>query len=218
MPFIVQYSLDEARDAGWTFCTPAISTGYIRWGQPDLVKAKFTDRPAHGMPNTGNYKDVFGNTNYIYAVGNPRDDYQNPNRYKRAQNKSSGFGLITFNTAERTITMDALRFLAGKEYPGEEDRFAGWPFTIKQSDNDGRKPIAYLPTLVMNKADQVVKIIHEKNNELIKVLRIKGTRHQPAVFLNGRYTIIIGEGKNSKVLKGVQATQNRESKELKVMV
>lgn len=37
VPFIVQYSIDEPRDAGWTFCTPAISTGYPRWGQPDLA-------------------------------------------------------------------------------------------------------------------------------------------------------------------------------------
>ncbi len=218
LPFIVQYSLDEPKDAGWTFCTPAISTGYIRWGQPDAVNAPFTERPAHNLPNTGNYKDVFGNTNYIYAVGNPQDKYQSPNRYQRSQNKSSGFGMITFNTAERTITIDAIRFLADKEKPAQNDRFPGWPLTISQLDNDGRKPVAYLPNLKMSKPDQVVKVTNEKNNELINVFRIKGTSYQPAIFIDGTYTVIVGEGKNSKELKGIKSSSIKSDKVIKVNI
>src|SRR5690606_15895966 len=82
LPFLVQCSTDEARDAGWTFCTPAISTGYPRWGQPDLLKSPPKDRPAHGLPNTGSYEDVFGNINYVYAVGNPEDEFSTINRYE----------------------------------------------------------------------------------------------------------------------------------------
>jgi len=218
LPFIVQYSVDEPRDAGYTFCTPAISTGYIRWGEPDIVKAPYTHRPPHGLPNTGIYKDVFGNTNYIYAVGNPNDNYQSSNRYQRAQNKASGFGLITFNTAERTITINAYRFLADKENPTENDRFPGWPLTISQSDNDGRKHVGYLPSLSISKPHQVVKIINEKNNELIKALRIKGTAYQPEVFINGIYTILIGEGKSIKSVKGIKSSAEKNSKVIMVDV
>lgn len=85
LPYMVQYGIDEPRDGGWTYCTPAISTGYIRWGQPDLINIPYTDRPEHGLPNTGIYPDGFGNINFIYAVGNPMDDYQDKNRYERAQ-------------------------------------------------------------------------------------------------------------------------------------
>jgi hypothetical protein len=204
LPFIVQYSLDEPRDAGWTFCTPAISTGYIRWGEPDMVNSPYTDRPAHGLPNTGNYKDVFGNTNYVYAVGNPQDKHQSPNRYQRSQNKSSGFGMVTFNTIARTIKMDAIRFLADKEKPAQIDHFPGWPFSISQGDNDGRKPVAYLPNLKISKPDQVVKVINEKNNEVINVFRIKGTSYRPGVFIDGTYTVIVGEGEYSKEFKGIR--------------
>ncbi|MEJ7778741.1 MAG: alkaline phosphatase D family protein [Daejeonella sp.] len=218
LPFMVQYSLDEARDAGWTFCTPAISTGYIRWGEPDAVNSPFTDRPAHGLPNTGVYKDVFSNTNYIYAVGNPKDKYQSLNRYQRSQNKSSGFGLIIFNTAERTIKMDAYRFLADKDKPTENDSYPGWPLTISQSDNDGRKPLAYLPQLKISKTDQVVKIINEKTKELINVIRIKGSSYQPGVFADGTYTVIVGEGKSSKELKGIKSSSNKSDKVIKVNV
>jgi phosphodiesterase/alkaline phosphatase D-like protein len=213
LPFIVQYSLDNTRDAGWTFCTPAVSTGYIRWGQPDVLNTPVSDRPAHGLPDTGIYKDVFGNTNYIYAVGNPDDDYKNPNRYKQAQNKASGFGMINFDTNERTIHMDAFRFLADKDRPTSNDRFPGWPLTITQADNDGRKPTGYLPKLQFSKADQVVKIIKESDNELVNILRTKGTSYQPAVYAPGSYTLIVGEGKQIKTFKGIKSTA-QPSKEI----
>jgi alkaline phosphatase D len=218
LPFLVQYSLDEARDGGWTFCTPAISTGYIRWGQPDSVNAPHTARPAHGLPNTGLYQDIFGNLNYIYAVGNPLDNYQNKNRYLRAQNKSSGFGLITFDTDNQTIKMEAFRFLADKDKPTSQDQFPGWPLTIKQTDNDGRKPTAYLPKLEINKPNQVIKIVHEQNQDLINILRIKGTTYQPVVFEAGSYTIVVGEGNNTRELKGIKATTKMPKKSLKVQV
>jgi hypothetical protein len=123
LPFIVQYSLEDKRDAGWTFCTPAISTA-ISLGRPDAVKAPYTDRPAHGLANTGCYKDVFGNLNYIYAVGNPIDNFQNRNRYIRAQNKASGFGIITFDTKARTSRWTLTAFSRQRQAsPG--DQFPG---------------------------------------------------------------------------------------------
>lgn len=218
LPFIVQYSLDEKRDAGWTFCTPAISTGYIRWGQPDSVNAPYTDRPKHGLPNTGCYKDVFGNTNYVYAVGNPMDEYQHMNRYIRAQNKASGFGLITFDTKSRTIKMDAYRFLADKDKPTTNDQFPGWPLTISQMDNDGRKPIAFLPVLKISKPDQVVKIVHEKDQSVVSTIRIKGTTYEPAVYADGIYSIKVGEGTAVKELKGLEGGAKGTKAAIKIFV
>lgn len=207
LPFLVQYSLDKARDAGWTFSTPAISTGYIRWGEPDSVNSPYSDRPAHGLPNTGCYRDVFGNTNYIYAVGNPKDNYKSKNRYQQAQNKASGFGIITFDTNERTIKMEAFRFLADKDKPTENDRFPGWPLMISQSDNDGRNAISFLPKFEINKADQLVKIISEATSELVNVARVKGSVYQPGIYEEGTYTVIIGEGQNIKEFKGIKPSQ-----------
>jgi hypothetical protein len=218
LPFLVQYSLDDKRDGGWTFCTPAISTGYIRWGEPDSVNAPYTDRPAHGLANTGCYKDVFGNLNYIYAVGNPIDNFQNRNRYIRAQNKASGFGIITFDTKARTIKMEAYRFLADKDKQTPEDQFPGWPLTINQMDNDGRKPVAYLPVLQINKPDQVVKVLNETDRSLVSSIRVNGATFQPPVYAEGVYTIRVGEGDAVKELKGLRAGAKGTSPMIKVSV
>ncbi|MGV3640775.1 MAG: alkaline phosphatase D family protein, partial [Adhaeribacter sp.] len=216
LPFLVQYSLDQPRDAGWTYCTPAISTGYIRWGEPDSVKSPFSMRPAHGLPNTGLYQDGFGNHNFIYAVGTPKDNFANKNRYIRAQNKASGFGLVTLDPAERTIKMEAFRFLADKDKPGDNDTFPGWPLTITQANNDGRKPAAYLPRLELNKPGQVVSIY--KNEELISIMRTQGHSYEPAVFEPGTYRLVVGEGDARQEFKGLKASAKKPKKALKVKV
>lgn len=211
LPFMVQYSINEPRDGGWTFCTPAISTGYPRWGEPDTVNMPFTQRPEHNLPNTGCYKDVFGNNNFIYAVGNPDDSFlKEKNRYIRARKKASGFGIITFNTKDRTIKMDAYRFPANKDIPEDDDQFPGWPLTINQSDNDGRKPLGYLPQLRLKKSDQLIKILKEDNKELVHVMRINGSVYIPPVYHPGKYTLVIGEGKEQKLLKEIEIAKSPE--------
>jgi hypothetical protein len=205
LPFMVQYSVDEVRDGGWTFCTPAISTGYPRWGQPDAVNVPFTDRPAHGLPNTGCYRDGFGNTNYIYAVGNPTDDFNlEKNRYLKAHKKASGFGLVTFDTSARTIKMEAIRFLADLGVESKENTYPGWPLTIGQDDNDGRRAFGYLPRLQFKESDQVVRVINEETNEMVKSIRVKGNEYIPPVYSLARYTLVIGEGQNEKSITSVE--------------
>ena len=205
LPFMVQYSVDEPRDGGWTFCTPAISTGYPRWGQPDSVNVPYFDRPEHGLPNTGCYRDGFGNDNYIYAVGNPSDDFEKEtDRYRRAQKKASGYGLITFDTSSRTIKMEAIKFLADLDKDSEKNTYPGWPLTIDQLDNDGRRPLGYLPKLKFQNADQVVKLIKEDSKELVSAMRIKGKTYTPAVYQLGKYTLIVGEGASEKQLRGIE--------------
>ena len=216
LPCLVQYGLEEARDAGWTFCTPAISTGYPRWSQPDSLNLPFTDRPAHGLPNTGCYQDIFGNINYMYAVGNPKDEFSSIDRYQQAQNKSSGFGLITFDTRERTIKMEAFRFLADKDKPTDQDQFPGWPLTIAQTDNDGRPAAAYLPRIEMERPRQVVKIIDEENDELVHVFRTKGNVYEPEVYKAGAYTLLVGEGKQVKKIKGIRSSDKKTDTAIKV--
>ncbi|WP_289064065.1 alkaline phosphatase D family protein [uncultured Zobellia sp.] len=207
LPFMVQYSIDEPRDAGWTFCTPAISTGYPRWGQPDSVNVPFTGRPEHGLPNTGCYRDGFGNDNYIYAVGNPTDDFEEEyDRYQKAQKKASGYGLVTFDTKKRTIKMEAIRFLANLDIDSEKNTYPGWPLTIQQTDNDGRRPIGYLPKLNTESANQLLKIIKEDTKELVHAMRMKENSYTPSVYEQGKYTLVIGEGGKEKTISGIEIT------------
>ncbi len=114
--------------------------------------------------------------------------------------------------------MEAFRFLADKDKPTANDQFPGWPFTISQADNDGRKPVAYLPRLEINKPNQVIKIIHEGRKELMNAIRIQGAVFQPGVYAEGSYTIQVGEGKEIKELKGIKATPNKTDEVLSITV
>jgi phosphodiesterase/alkaline phosphatase D-like protein len=133
---LVQYGVDRQRDSFWSFCTPAISVGYPRWWRPDELGIPHENRPAHGLPNTGEYVDGFGNKIYVYAVGNP-EKASLKNRYELAHQKGSGFGLVTIDTVAKTYTLEAFRFLCDPTDGRASNQFPGWPLTIHQDDNRG---------------------------------------------------------------------------------
>lgn len=132
---ISQYGVNQQRDSNWAFCTPAISAGWPRWWLPDNVGLPHKNRPAHGLPQTGEYLDSFGNKIYVYATGNPEVG-KSDNRYIKAHEKGSGFGFITFNTEKLTYTMSAYRFLVDVS-DNKNNQFSGWPVTIHQQENRG---------------------------------------------------------------------------------
>jgi len=138
---MVQYGVDEFRDAGWVFCTPAIAVGYPRRFLPDMLGWEVHNRPEHGLPNTGEYTDGFGNKNYVYAIANPDDLDRHSNRYKLSELKASGYGVIHFDKADRTVTCESVRFLGDLSQP-EKAQFPGWPVTIDldQSRVESREP------------------------------------------------------------------------------
>ena len=136
-----QYGVNKQRDSSWAFCTPAIAVGWPRWWNPDTVPLPYANRPKHGLPNTGEYLDSFGNKAYVYAVGNPVVG-TSPNRYLKADQKGSGFGFITFDTQKLTYTMDAYRFLVDLADGKPDNQYPGWPVTIHQSENRGDNRLA----------------------------------------------------------------------------
>ena len=136
-----QYGVGGQRNAGWAFCTPAIAAGWPRWWKPDAVGMPMANRPAHGLPETGEYTDSFGNPIYVYAVGNPEVGTA-ANRYLLAHQKGSGFGMVEFDTAARTYTMHAWRFLAEPAVDPSQGQFPGWPVTIAQEENAGRNRLS----------------------------------------------------------------------------
>ncbi|QDT10372.1 alkaline phosphatase D family protein [Planctomycetes bacterium K23_9] len=136
-----QYGVDAQRDSCWSFCTPAISAGYPRWWRPDEMNMPHKNRPDHGRANTGEYLDGFGNKIYVYAVGNP-DVGTEKNRYDKAHQKGSGFGLVTIDTKEKTYHMDSFRFKVDALDGNPENQFPGWPVTIHQKENAGQNQLS----------------------------------------------------------------------------
>jgi alkaline phosphatase D len=138
---LVQYGIDDQRDGCWSFCTPAIAVGYPRWWRPDEVGIPHQNRPKHGLPNTGEFIDSFGNKVYVYAVGNP-DVGTERNRYRLAHQKGSGFGLVTIDTKAKTYKCESFRFLVDATDGNPANQFTGWPLTIEQHENAGRNQIS----------------------------------------------------------------------------
>ena len=94
------------------------------------------NRPEHGLPNTGEFLDGFGNLVYVYTVGNPEVGTKR-NRYEKAHQKGSGFGLITIDPKKRTYFLESFRFLIDATDGKESNQFPGWPVTIHQKENGG---------------------------------------------------------------------------------
>jgi hypothetical protein len=137
---LVQYGVDEQRDSGWSFCTPAIAAGYPRWWRPDEMNMPHENRPAHGLPTTGEYEDGLGNKAYVNAIGNPEVG-RDKNRYRKAHEKGSGFGLVTIDTQQRTYKIESFRFLIDATDGNPDNQFPGWPVTIHQQENAGENRI-----------------------------------------------------------------------------
>lgn len=133
---LVQYGVDRQRDSFWSFCVPAISAGYPRWWRPDELEMPHTNRPRHNLANTGEYKDGFGNLAYVYAVGNPEVG-RKKNRYEKAHQKGSGFGLVTIDPQKKTYLLESFRFLIDPTDGKASNQFPGWPVTLHQKENQG---------------------------------------------------------------------------------
>jgi hypothetical protein len=220
LPSIIQYGTEEFRDAGWAYCTPAIAVGYSRWFRPDELGIMVKNRPEHGNSNTGEYTDAFGNKNYVYAIGNPGDFNGIQNRYEYQNKKTGGLGFVIFDTETRNITMESWHFLADVDNPSEESQHPGWPLTINQMDNYGRKAVAWLPDIKIDgDSNPVIEITDQETGELIYIVRIKGTTFSPKVFgIDSRYSIRIGnpDREKYKLIEDIKPAPTRGASEILV--
>ncbi len=192
LPTAIHLGVDEQRDGFWSFCTPAICVGYQRWWRPDELGRPIVNRPAHGLPDTGQYLDGFGNKMFVYAVGNPEGS-RDPNRYTQAHIKASGFAIIRMNRPARTYTYESYRFNVDAT-KGKEAQFPGWPITIGQMENYGRKTVGRLgPYTAQGIAQPVVKVYDEAGGELVYALRLPNSTARPGIFADGVYTVKIGD-------------------------
>ncbi len=207
---IFHHGVDEWRDGMISFCVPSIANLYLRWWAPLEAGANRNQGdPAH----LGDHLDGFNNKVTCYAVANPDE---RPASGDKLTTRAAGFGVVRFNKDTRKITIEC--WPRNVDITGPKARqHEGWPMTIDQQDNYGRKAVAYLPTLeVSGRRDPVVQVIDEAAGEWVYTLRIRGKRFQPKVFKKGAYTIKVGEGAHQKVFRGVRADRLNESATLKV--
>jgi hypothetical protein len=207
---IFHHGIDEWEDACYSFCVPSIANLYLRWWAPEKPgENRQPDMPEY----TGRHRDGFDNRVTCWAAANPE---QKPNRGKALTTRAAGFGVARFKKSTREITFEC--------WPRKQDvtdpdtkQYPGWPKTIKQTDNYGRKAVAWLPVLqIKGPKNPVVQIIDESNGEVVYTLRLLGQSYRPKVFKQGLYTVKVGEGDKTKTLKGVATLPQNAAKQLTI--
>jgi hypothetical protein len=189
---------------------PSIANLYLRWWRP-LEPGR--NREPGAPEYTGEFLDGFGNKVTCLAVANPSPE---ANGGQKLTTRAAGFGIVKFNKKTREITIECwprnvdITSPSARQYPG-------WPRTIRQEDNYGRKAVAYLPTIqVRGMRNPVVQVIDESNQKIVCTLRINGTSYRPKVFKKGRYTVKIGElgTDKMKTIKGIRSLPPSRTKKI----
>jgi phosphodiesterase/alkaline phosphatase D-like protein len=207
---IIHHGIDDWNDAIYSFCVPSIANLYLRWWAP-LEPGK-NRQP--GMPeDTGEFFDGLGNKITVWAVANPSPE----ENHDKLTTRAAGFGVVRFNKRDRTITMECWPRNVDITDP-QARQYPGWPKTIRQLDNYGRRAVAYLPTLKVNALeDPVVQVVDEADGEIVYTLRIKGRQFRPKVFRKGIYTVRVGDQDGTmKEIKGLKSLPPGQHEELQV--
>jgi hypothetical protein len=199
LPSITQNGIDTWGDAGFAFCVPSIAAGYPRSWRPDKEGRPVQNRPAAGLPNTGEYRDGFGNYVTVYGIGNPAEENRR-GKENIAHDKSSGHGIVRFNPADLTIKMECYRVQIDPHDLRPEDQFPGWPKTITLADNRGQKVAALLPVIKAPEGVKrpVLRVSNAGSGELVYAIRLKESIVKPWVYEPGHYKVELGDPDNDR--------------------
>ena len=190
---VIHHGVDEWGDAGYSFCVPSIVNFFPRYWKPPRPPVKTVPGP---LKDIGQYRDGFGNRITTYAYVNPKDAVPRFH-YKisssDANRGADGYGLVRFDKKTRKISIECWPRMVDVTSSNAR-QYTGWPVTIDQQDNYGRRAAAYLPTIeVTGRADPVVQVIDQSTGQTVYTLRICGKSFRPRVFKVGTYTVKVGE-------------------------
>ncbi|MEW4568634.1 alkaline phosphatase D family protein [Tautonia sp. JC769] len=209
LPAVVQYGVDEHRDAGVAFASPAVNNLYARWFWPE---SPGEDRPQGAPEELGDFRDSFGHPMTVLACANPEVE-RRPGVLDAETDKSAGFGVVRFHKPDRTIAVECWPLLADPTVPGTQ--FPGWPVTVSQLDSGGvRAARAELPEVVVRGVDRpVVQVVDESTDVPIYGLRLAGSRWRPFTFAEGLYAIrvIDPESGRSAERRGLEARKGNDA-------
>ncbi|HBV63441.1 MAG TPA: hypothetical protein DEF45_10510, partial [Rhodopirellula sp.] len=208
---LVQHGLEVASDGPYAFTSPAIvNTIYGRWWHPEDEQPGQNPVPNSPLEWTGEYEDGLGNLIRMLAYANPEDR-------KDETQRADGHGIVRFNKKDQTITFECWSRFTNVD-DGDKAQFPGWPVTIRASQNDGRVVKGYLPELQFSDAKSpVVKVIRERDGEVLYSVRVQGDRFRPAIYESGKYTVKVGQDRPSKaVMTGIMSGKMTDQRTKKV--
>ncbi len=192
----LKHGIDDHGDGPYACTSPAlVNTIYGRWWHPLDERPGANAVPGSPLPWTGDFTDGLGNRISMLAYANPED-------LKDERKRADGHGLVRFNKRSGQVTFECWpRFSQG-------DQFPGWPITVRNDDNDGRTPVAWLPELAIEGAARpVVQVIAEASGEVLYTVRARGNRFQPHVYSQGSFTVKVGRDRpDGTSLAGLRAS------------
>jgi len=201
---VIHHGINDWEDAGWSFCCPSIWNYYGRWWWP-LAEPQAHDSQ-NPLPWTGRYFDGLGNKLTMRAYANPTAENYN----------AAGYGLVRFRKSSRTMVFECWPRFVDVTQAGAT-QFPGWPITIGQEENYGRKALGWLPKLeIRGAANPVVQVIDEYNGEVVYTLRIRDSSWTPKVFRAGRYTVRVGEAPHARPFTGIESSPQPDGRVLEV--
>lgn len=210
---VVRHGIQDHGDGPYSFTGPAlVNTIYGRWWHPEDGKAGPHPVSNSPLPWTGDFLDGLGNKISMLAYANPED----PNDEKK---RGDGYGIARFNKKTRKVTFECWpRFCDVTD--GDNAQYPGWPITVDQDANDGRKVAGWLPELhFKNGVRPVVQVVEEATGEVLYTIRPKRDHFQPRVYSNTKHTINIGLQKpDAKTLKGFQPKAKKDAGKQEVVV
>ena len=210
---VVKHGINEHGDGPYGFTSPAlVNTIYGRWWHPLDEQPGPNPVPNSPLPWTGDFKDGLGNKISMLA-------YANPENRKDEKQRADGYGIARFNKGKRTVTFECWPRFCDVRH-GDEAQFPGWPITVSQDANDGRKVAGYLPDLIFSDGtNPVVQVIEDKSGDVLYTVRAKGGRFQPRVYSRGKHTVNIGLQKpDAKTVAGLEPRPKLTAGELYVSI
>jgi len=190
----IQYGVDDWRDAGFAFVSPAIANYWPRrWFPPQPGLNREPGSPSY----TGDHLDGFGNKLSVRAVANPVRSNREP---AALYDRSPGYGIVRFRRSDRSITAESWPRWVDPSLPDAE-QYPGWPVTVSQEQNYGRVAAGYLPTLrVSGLDDPVVQITDQTTDEVVYTIRAAGTTFKPKVFeLDRLYRMTVSDPDSDQI-------------------
>ncbi len=180
---LMQHGITADRDAVYSFCVPSIANAFSRTWNPANSTSGIT---ATVSSYTGSYQDGFGNRIHVLAVANPAHYYGKTTFQGTPllHDRAPGYGIVRFNKPARTTTFECWPLYSD---PATGPQYPGWPVTIRQTENDGRTPVGYLPVVDTGAAVNPVVRIYDTTNagELVYGYRVNGNRFRPPVYAAG---------------------------------
>ena len=145
--------------------------------------------------------------------------YANPEDARDELKRADGYGIARFDKAKGTVTFECWPRFANVD-DGDSAQFPGWPMTVAMKDNDGRKPVGWLPELRLPTSESaVVEVIEEATGETLYSVRTEGASFVPPVYALGNYTIKVGKDRAEKiVVEHCEAAKSRPEKSISVSV